>query len=257
MSGLRAWLDATPLATLALDLVRDATGRDQPLAAIKPRRPAGLAPGSRVAFWSLVGGVGTSTTAALVAQRSAAAGSPSLLVDLDRWAPSLALRAGISASGVAEALLRPGRESEYLSRWDAVPFLPAAPGLAPLFEGGAVAALVRRLAAQGPLVLDLGAGPEALDAAVLASCTRLVVVAGTRAGQLQAAFAAASLARELPCPAGLAIVGAAEEDARRVAARLPWAHLASIPFDPYLAEDGFAARAPTIAAIDQLIRSCS
>jgi hypothetical protein len=49
-------------------------------------------------------------------------------------------------------------------------------------------------------------------------------------------------------------VNAAAEDAARIAARLPWPHLASLPADPFLADDRFAVRAPTARALDPLIR---
>jgi hypothetical protein len=94
VSRLRAWLDTTPLAAIGLTLMREATGHTEPqlLEPVRPSRPERLRPDARIGFWALGAGVGTSTTAALVAQRSAAAGHAPLLVDLDRWAPSLALR---------------------------------------------------------------------------------------------------------------------------------------------------------------------
>lgn len=253
MRHLRAWLDTTPLSGLALDLMRGATGRPDPLEPLRPARSVGLTPGSRVAFWSLVGGVGTSTVAALVAHRSAGAGRPPVLVDIDRWAPSLALRAGLHAATVSDALLRPGRERECLSRWSDVPFLPGAPGLDAMFEPTRIVELLGRLAAGAALVVDLGNGAGALDAGVLGSLDRLCVVTGPRASQLQAAFCAVALLRDAPCAVGLVVVGAAEDDAARIAARLPWPRLGCVPVDPYLAADGFAARAPTMAAIDRLI----
>ena len=92
MSRVRAWLDATPLATVAIALMREATGRAEPLEVVRPTRPERLRVDARVGLWSLNAGVGTSTTAALLAQRSAAGGHAPLLVDADRWAPSLALK---------------------------------------------------------------------------------------------------------------------------------------------------------------------
>jgi Mrp family chromosome partitioning ATPase len=250
---MRAWLDATPVPGIALDIMRAATGRRDPLEPLRPSRAVGLRPGSRVGFWSLVGGVGTSTVAALVAHRSAGAGRPPVLVDIDRWAPSLALRAGLQAATVADALLRPGHERDCLSRWSDVPFLPGAPGLDAMFEGPRVAELLARLAEGGSIVVDLGVGPGALDGSVLGSLDRLCVVTGPRASQLQAAFCAVALLRDVPCAVGLVVVGAAEDDAERIAGRLPWPRLGCVPADPYLAADGFAARGPTMAAIDRLI----
>lgn len=257
MRRIRAWLDATPLSALALDVMREATGRSDPLEPLRPAHPVALPPGVHVAFWTLVGGVGASTTAALVAHRSAGAGAAPVLADIDRWAPSLALRAGVQAATAADALLRPGRERECLSRWSGVPFLPGAPGLAAMFQTDRVADLLARVAGDAAIVVDLGSGADALDHGLLATMDGLCVVAGPRASQLQAAFCSVALLRAAPCRVGLVLVGAADADAERVAVRLPWPLLASIPSDPYLATDAFAARAPTMAAIDRLIHALS
>src|SRR5207253_3233051 len=179
VSRLRAFLDASPLSQIALALMREATGRTEPLAAIAPTRPAALRRGRRVGFWSLSAGAGSSTVAALLAHRSAAGGEAPLLVDLDRWVPSLALRAGFSAASVA----------------------------------------------------------------------------GTRSAQLQAVFCAAPLLGRVPCAVGLVVVGAGDDDAARVAERAGFPLLAAIPRDAYLADDAFAARAPTLRAVDVLLRA--
>lgn len=255
MSRLRAWLDATPVADLALGLVREATGRTDPLELLRPARPVSLPARSRVAFWALCAGSGTSTTAALLAHRSAGAGRAPVLLDLDRWAPSLALRAQMQAATIADALLRTGREGESVSRWADVPFLPGAPGLHSIYESERILALVDHVAGDHPVVMDLGSGPDALDRALLATLDLLCVVTGPRASQLQAAFCAVDVVRELPCRIGLVTSQVSDEDSPRIAARLPWPLVASIPADPYLAEDGFAARAPTMAALDRLIRA--
>lgn len=255
--SLRRWLDSTPVASIALGLMRDATGRTDPIEPLRPARAAALPPRVRIAFWSLAGGVGATTVAALVAHRSAGAGRAPILADLDRWAPSLGVRAGMQAATVADALLRPGREHECLSRWSEVPFLPSAPGLHAIFDGERVVGMLGRLAGEDPVVLDLGCGADALDAALLASVDRLCVVVGPRTSQLQAAFCSVPLLREVPCAVGLVTVAAAESDAERIASRLPWPHLAAIPADPYLAGDDLGARAPTLNAIDRLIRACA
>src|SRR6266550_3490318 len=147
MSRLRAFLDASPISQIALAFMREATGRTEPLAAIAPTRPAALRRGRRVGFWSLSAGAGSSTVAALLAHRSAAGGEPPLLVDLDRWVPSLALRAGLTAANVADALLQPGREAELVSRWSAIPFLPGAPSLHATFDGERLVGLINSCAA--------------------------------------------------------------------------------------------------------------
>lgn len=252
--SVRAWVDrvAGPWALL---LLREATGRSDPLPHLVPVRPAGLAAGTLSAFWSLSAGVGTSTVAALVAHRSTAARSPALLVDLDRRAPAQALRAGLEAATVADALLRPGREDELVSRWGDTPFLAGAPATDAVRDGALVCAAVVRAAAGRALVVDLGAGAEALDPELLGRCDRLYVCAGTRVAQLQSAFCAVPLLAHLGDRVRLVVVGAGDEDGRRIAARLPWPLAATIPTDPHLAADDFAAAGPTLRAIDRLIGS--
>jgi len=255
VSRLRAFLDASPLSQIALSLMREATGRTEPLAAIAPTRPAALRRGRRLGFWSLAAGAGSSTVAALVAHRSAAGGEAPLLVDLDRWVPSLALRAGLTAANVADALLQPGRERDLVSRWSAIPFLPGAPSLHATFDGERLVGLVNSCAAGRAAVLDLGSGADALDPAILMSLDRLCLVAGPRSAQLQAVFCAAPLLGRVPCPVGLVVVSAGEDDAARIAERVGFPLLAAIPHDAYLADDAFAARAPTLRAVDSLLRA--
>jgi len=255
MSRVRGWLDSTPLASIALALMREATGRADPIEAIKPTRPERLAATTRVAFWSLGAGVGTSTTAALVAQRSSAAGHAPLLVDLDRWTPSLALRAGIESATIEDALIQPDRERELVARWSNVPFLAGSPRLHQDFDGARVSALLERLAHGRALVVDLGSGADALDAAVVRWLTRLCVVTGGRASQLQALFCAKPLLRSLSVAVGVAVVGVAAEDAATIASRASLPLLGVIPDDAFLARDEFAARAPTMRAVDSLIRA--
>lgn len=252
--SVRAWVDRVAGPWILL-LLREATGRSDPVPHLVPVRPSGLAPGTVSAFWSLAAGAGTSTVAALVAHRSTAARSPALLVDLDRRAPALALRAGLEAATVADALLRPGREEELVSRWGGTPFLAGAPSSDGLRDGALTSAAALRAAAGRALVLDLGAGAEALDPEVLARCDRLFVCAGTRVAQLQAAFCAVPLLAPLADRVRLVVVGADDEDGRRIAARLPWPLAAAIPSDAHLAADDFAAAAPTLRAIDRLIGS--
>jgi MinD-like ATPase involved in chromosome partitioning or flagellar assembly len=254
VSRIRAWLDASPIADVALSLMREATGRADPIEPLRPTRPAALAEGRRVAFWSLVGGVGGSTTAGLVAHRSAAGGRAPLLVDLDRWAPSLALRARIEAATIADALVQPGRERALVSRWSAVPFLPGSAALHGRLDIDRTIEVIDAVSGGAPVVLDLGVGPDSLDPGLLSRVDRLCVVAGARASQLQAVFCALALVRDVPCPAGLVIVGVADEDAALIAERAGLQLLGAIPIDPYLAEDQFATRAPTLRAIDALIR---
>lgn len=252
---MRAWLDATPLASIGLALMREATGRSEPLEAVVPTRPARLGSDARVGFWSLTGGVGASTLAALVAQRSAAGGHAPLLADLDRWAPSLALRARVEAASIVDALVQPEREHELVSRWSEVAFLPGSPRLHADFDGTRVVAMLGRLASDRALVADLGCGADALDDAVLSRLTHLCVVGGGRASQLQATFCARSLLRRVTCRVGLVAVGVDSEDAALIASRVSMPLLASIPHDEFLARDEFAARATTMRAVDALIRA--
>ena len=255
MTRLRGWLDTTPLAAIGLALMREATGRSEPLEPLRPARPEKLRAEARVGFWALGAGVGASTTAALVAQRSSAGGHSPLLVDLDRWAPSLALRASIDAATIVDVLVQPDREHELVSRWANVAFLPGSPQLHRQFDGARIAALLERLARDRACVVDLGAGAEALDPAIAKGLSQLCVVTGGRASQLQAAFCARALLEDVRCPAGLVVVGVDDDDASLIASRAQLPLLAAIPSDPYLAGDDFAARAPTMRAIDRLIRA--
>jgi len=255
MSRVRAWLDATPLAAIALELMREATGQDQPLEAIKPTRAERLDPRVRLGLWSLSAGAGTSTTAALIAHRSAGAGHAPLLVDLDRWTPSLALRATHDGATIVDTLIQPDREAALVGKWDDVPFLPGSPRLHQEFDGHRIAALLDRLAKNRALVVDLGSGADALDVTIVNGLTRLALVTGGRASQLQALFCARPLVATLACPIGLIVIGAAPDDARLIAARANLPLLGAIPEDAYLARDEFAARAPTMRAVDALIRA--
>lgn len=250
----RAWLDASPVSQVALALMRDATGRAEPLETLTPARPAGISDGRVIAFWSLTAGAGASTLAALVAHRSAAAGQRAMLVDLDRRAPTLALRARNTGATVADALLRPGAERDVVSRWGDVPFLAGTPELSRTWDGPRIAELIEHLRAGAPVVVDLGTGAEALDPDALGVIDRLCVVVGPTVAQLQAAFCSVSLL-ERCVVAGSVVVGATDDDASRIAARLPWPLLAAVPRDPFLAADEFATRAPTLRSIDALIRS--
>jgi hypothetical protein len=252
----RAWLDASPIARVALAVMRDATGRDAPLEPLSPTRPVALPIERGVAFWSLSAGVGVSTVAALVAHRSASAGRPPVLIDLDRWVPVLALRAKCGGATVVDALLHPGDEAQLLSRWAEIPFLPGCPELYRAYDGPRIGELLGRLHQARAIVVDLGAGAEALDPEVLAAVDRLCLVVGPSVAQLQAAFCAVPLLRTPPegVRVDLVIAGVEGEDAARIASRLRWPLLASIPRDPFLAGDEFATRAPTLRAIDALIR---
>lgn len=250
----RTWLDASPVASIALALMRDATGRGDPLDAVLPVRPAGLPPDRAVGFWSLAAGAGVSTVAALVAHRSASAGCVPLLVDLDRRVPVLALRAASAGLHIVDALVRADPGPALLSHWNDVALLPGCPDLYRSFDGPRIAELVKRLRGERPTVLDLGCGAEGLDADILGTIDRFCVVAGPSVAQLQSAFCAVPLLEGVAANVGLVVVGAGPEDATRIASRLPWPLLAAIPHDPFLAQDDFAARLPTLQTIDALIR---
>jgi MinD-like ATPase involved in chromosome partitioning or flagellar assembly len=221
---------------------------------LTPVRPAGLPAQRCVGFWSLTAGVGASTIAALVAHRSASAARAPVLIDLDRRVPTLGLRAKCAGATVADALLRPGSESGLLSRWGEVPFLPGTPELYRSFDGARIAELVARLHRDRATVVDLGCGAESLDADVLGVIDRLCLVVGAGVAQLQSAFCAVPLLQGCGAQVGVVVVGADPDDATRIAARLPWALLAAIPRDPFLANDEFATRSPTLRAVDTVIR---
>ena len=253
--NVRGLLDRTPAARIALALMQEATGRKEPLEPIRPARPEHLSSGRRGAVWALAAGMGTSTVAALVAHRSAGAGHAPLLVDLDRWSPTLALRARIDGATVSDALVQPDREHELVSRWSDVPFLPGSPHLHRDYDPARLVAMLERLTRSRALVVDLGASADALDPALLGTVDRLCLVTGGRAAQLQATFCARELLRGLVARVGLVTVGVEREDATLIAERAQLPLLASIPHDAFLARDEYAARAPTMRAIDALIRA--
>lgn len=248
----RAWLDSTPIANIALALMRDATGRDAPLATLQPVRAA-LRAGCVIGCWSLNAGVGGSTLAALIAHRSAAGGRAPMLIDLDRRAPVLALRAERRAATISDALLRPEELTSLTSRWGDVPFLPGCSDLSRTWDGPRIAGIVSTLRAQRPVVLDLGNGAESLDPDVLSTVDRLLIAVGPTVAQLQSTFCSIPLV-DGSVNAAAVIIGVEADDGARIGARLPWPVLGTIPRDPYLANDQFAARAPTSRAIDRVIR---
>src|SRR5258708_38115875 len=118
MGGVVSWrrgLDASPVAEGALALMRDATGRDEPLEGLVPVRPPALPEERCIGFWALNAGVGTSAAAAPVAHRSGAGCRPPVLIDLDRRAPTLSLRALGTGATLCDALLRPSSDVALLS----------------------------------------------------------------------------------------------------------------------------------------------
>lgn len=249
----RAWLDATPIANVALALMRDATGREAPLEMLQPVRAAALRDGCVIGCWSLSAGVGGSTLAALIAHRSAAGGRAPILIDLDRRVPVQALRAGRSAATIADALLRPEELTSLTSRWGDVHFLPGCADLYRTWDGPRIAEIVSTLRERRPVVLDLGNGTESLDPDILAALDRLLIVVGPTVAQLQSTFCSIPLL-DRSVKAAAVIIGVEADDGARIGSRLPWPVLGTIPRDPYLANDRFAARAPTIRAIDPVIR---
>src|SRR5258708_36853437 len=75
MGGVVSWrrrLDASPVAEVALGLMRDATGRDEPLEVLVPGRPPALREEPCHGFWALNAGLGPDTPAATAALPSAA-----------------------------------------------------------------------------------------------------------------------------------------------------------------------------------------
>jgi CO dehydrogenase nickel-insertion accessory protein CooC1 len=135
-----------------------------------------------------------------------------------------------------------------------VPFLPGTPELHRSFDGARIVEIIGELHRDRPVVLDLGSGAEALDAAVLGAIDWLCLVVGPSVAQLQSAFCAVPALEGCGIRIAVVVVGAEPDDAARIAARLPWPLLAAIPRDPFLANDEFATRAPTVRAIDALIR---
>lgn len=224
------------------------TAASPALAAPAPRAVR-LARGRRVACVSLVAGCGTTTLAALLAQRSGGAGGRGRLVDLDLVAPTLALLAGQRTPTVTDVLADPGLSGR---RWGSVEAIYGAASELGQESADALATLVRRLASDAAVVVDAGVLVAPGCARVLAACDTVLYVTTPRAAHLHAASRAVALLADLGLAARLAVTRADDAGAARIAAELGVPLAGAVPEDPFLARDEFRIRAETAAAVDRL-----
>lgn len=228
-----------------------ATGVDEPVVEARALR---LAKGRRIACVSLVAGCGTSTLAALLAQRAGGAGSRVRLVDLDLVAPTLALLAGQRAPTVSDALLS---EQVRGRRWGSVEVLFGVEHDLGPDAGGALAELVRRLAGEAAVVIDAGVLAAPGCERILRAADTVLYVTSPRAAHVHAAVRASSLLASLAIEARLVVTradaSAGAAIAREVDLPLVWA----IPEDPFLLRDEFRVRLETARAIDRLAAQLS
>lgn len=209
-----------------------------------------LARGRRIAFVSLVAGCGTTSTAALVAQRSGGGGGRVRLVDLDLVAPTIALLAGHRDPTVADALTARGELRA--RRWGSIEAIFGS-ALELGAEGGeALGELVRRSARDAAVVIDAGTLGSPASDAVLRACDSVLYVATPRAAHVHAAARASALLSTSGLKARLVLARCDPAAAPPLAAEIGLPLFGAVPEDPYLARDEFRVRAETARAIDQL-----
>lgn len=211
-----------------------------------------LAPGRRIGCASLVAGCGTSTLAALLAQRSGGAGARVRLLDLDLTAPSLALLAGQRTPTLIDALAADHVRGRRWGSVDAVFGAERDPGPD---VAEALARFVRRMAQDAAVVVDAGALAAPVAEAVLRACDTALYVTTPRAAHVHAAVRAAAVLDALGIRARLVVARADRETAAAIAREVNLALAGNVPEDPFLARDEFRIRAETARAIDALCAS--
>lgn len=256
-SALRDWGDRLvdlffERAPAAIEPAPSAAALMRPAIASPAPRAVRLARGRRVACTSLVAGCGTTTLAALLAQRSGGAGGRVRLVDLDLVAPSLALLAGQRTPTVADVLADPGVAAR---RWGSVEAIFGAASELGAESADALAALLKRLAGDAAVIVDAGTPLPPACARVLAACDTVLYVTTPRAAHLHAASRGVALLADLGVATRLVVSRAEDGAAARVAAELGVPLAGAIPEDPFLAEDEFRIRAETAGAVDRLCAS--
>jgi len=239
--------------TWLVDLLFERTD-DAPAAAtaapIAARR-CRLAAGRRIGFVSLVAGCGTTTTAALVAQRSGGAGSAVRLLDLDLEAPTVALLAGERTPTLLDAL---GASEVRGRRWGSANVVFGAerdpgPDVAP-----SLARLVRTMARDAAVVVDAGT-LSAASVTALGACDAVLYVTTPRAAHVHAALRAIEALAPFGAAARLVVARATHDEAASVAREIGLTLAGSLPEDPFLARDEFRIRAETARAVDLLCES--
>src|SRR3989442_190469 len=143
-----------------------------------------LRAGRRIGCVSLVAGCGTTTLAALIAQRSGGAGGRVRLVDLDLAAPTIALLAGQRTPTLLDAL---AEESVRGRRWGSVDAIFGADRDPGPDVAESLARFVRRMSTDAAGVLDAGTLAATACEAVLHACDTVVYVTTPRAAHVHAA----------------------------------------------------------------------
>ena len=231
-----------------VDLLFERTDARPQLPAI-PARACRIASGTRVAFCSLVAGCGTTTLAALVAQRAGGSGSAVRLLDLDLVAPTVALLAGERTPTLLDAL---AAERVRGRKWGSVHAIFGAerdPG------ADVVATLVRfvgRMSEDAAVVIDAGAFADR-STPLLRAADVVVYVTTPRAAHVHAATRAIAMLRDVDRPLRLVVNRAGPQAAAAIAQELGVTLAGAIPEDPFLARDDFRVRAETAREVDRLI----
>ncbi len=212
-------------------------------------RSVRLARGRRVACVSLVAGCGTSTLAALLAQRSGGAGGRARLLDLDLVSPSLGVIAGQPGPTVTDALADPSIEGR---RWGSVEAIYGGGSALGAEAAESIAALVCRLAAGAAVIADAGILVAPGCTRMLAAFDTVLYVTTMRAVHVHAATRAATLLRDLGIAARLVVVRADAAPASAIAREVSLPLAGAVPDDPFLSRDEFRVRAETARAIDAI-----
>ena len=208
-----------------------------------------LRAGRRIGCVSLVGGCGTTTIAALLAQRSGGAGGRVRLIDLDLATPTIALLAGQRTPTLLDAL---AEESVRGRRWGSVDAIFGADRDPGPDVAESLARFVRRMSTDAAVVVDAGTLAATACEAVLHACDTVVYVTTPRAAHVHAAVRAAAALDAIGVDARLVVARSAPDVAGAVAREVGLALLGSIPEDPFLARDEFRVRAETARAIDRV-----
>ncbi len=205
--------------------------------------------GRRIACVSLVAGCGTTTLAALLAQRSGGAGARMRLLDVDLAAPSVALLAGQRTPTLLDAL---ASETVRGRRWGSVDVVFGAERDPGPDVAESLARFVRRMSADAAVVVDAGALASGACETVLRACDAVLYVATPRAAHVHAAGRAAALLDALGIAARLVVTRVTPDAAEAIAREVGLGLAGWMPEDPFLARDEFRVRAETARAIDRL-----
>lgn len=241
------------IGSRVLDLLVERVDRAPPieLDPVAPRATR-LAAGRRVAFVSLVAGAGTTSLAALVAQRAGGAGARVRLIDLDVIAPTLALLAGSTSPTVTDVLATGELRGR---RWGSVEAVYGSALDVGAEAGPAFADLIQRLAKDAAVVVDAGSLAAPVTDAVLRACDTVVYVTSARGAHVHAATRARRVLESLRVAPRLAVTRATDDAAALIARELGLPLAGAVPEDPFLARDEYRVRAETARAVDLICAS--